>query len=132
MGRGLLLNHQLAQAMLRSEGEEIEPTLEVRLQDKAPTLPSLVDEGQTRSRSLFGEWKGAVVLCACGSLVHLDEATVLRRRALGKPVECHRCRNRRVALEREEKGSRSSALSGDSFQLHTPTKHYHKPQVSLT
>nr|MBP8685552.1 hypothetical protein [Methanomassiliicoccales archaeon] len=72
--------------MLRSEGEEIEPTLEVRLQDKAPTLPSLVDEGQTRSRSLFGEWKGAVVLCACGSLVHLDEATVLRRRALGKPV----------------------------------------------
>ncbi|HRU11584.1 MAG TPA: hypothetical protein P5189_03395 [Methanomassiliicoccales archaeon] len=88
--------------MLRSEGEEIEPTLEVRLQDKAPTLPSLVDEGQTRSRSLFGEWKGAVVLCACGSLVHLDEATVLRRRALGKPVECHRCRNRRVALERED------------------------------
>ncbi len=102
MGRGLLLNHQLAQAMLRSEDEGIGPTLEVRPSDKAPTLPSLVDEGQTRSRSLFGEWKGAVVLCACGSLVHLDEATVLRRRALGKPVECHRCRNRRVALERED------------------------------
>jgi len=38
-------------------------------------------------------------------MVRLDQATVHRRRMLGKPVECHHCRNRRVALEKEEMDS---------------------------
>jgi len=65
-------------------------------------LPELTGECQTSMPSLFGEWRGATVLCACGSLVRLDRATVHRRRQMGKPVECQACRNRRVASEKEE------------------------------
>jgi hypothetical protein len=41
-------------------------------------------------------------LCGCGELVDLDTDIVLRKRILGKRVECVNCRNRRIALERDE------------------------------
>lgn len=97
-----MLNGQLAQATLRSEGEEFRPQLEVHLRERTLVLPCLADEERGHRTSLFGDWHSATVLCACGNLVRLDQAAVHRRRMLGKPVECHHCRNRRVALEKEE------------------------------
>lgn len=97
-----MLNGQLAQATLRSEGEGFRPHLEVHLRERTLVLPCLADEERGHCTSLFGDWHSATVLCACGNLVRLDQATVHRRRVLGKPVECHHCRNRRVALEKEE------------------------------
>jgi hypothetical protein len=97
-----LLNDQLAQATLRSDGEEMRPLLEVHLRERTLVLPCLAGEERGLCTSLFGDWHGATVLCSCGSLVRLDQAAVHRRRMLGKPVECHHCRNRRVAMEKEE------------------------------
>ena len=97
-----MLNGQLAQATLRSEGEDFRPHLEVHLRERTLVLPCSIGEERGRCTSLFGDWHSATVLCACGALVHLDQATVHRRRVLGKPVECHQCRNRRVALEKED------------------------------
>ncbi|HIH76792.1 MAG TPA: hypothetical protein HA343_05710 [Methanomassiliicoccales archaeon] len=85
-----------------SEGEGMRPHLEVHLRESTLVLPCLAGEERVHCTSLFGDWHGATVLCSCGSLVRLDQAAVHRRRKLGKPVECHHCRNRRVALEKEE------------------------------
>jgi hypothetical protein len=38
-------------------------------------------------------------LCACGALVEIDRSVLKTKKALGKPVECRRCRNERVARE---------------------------------
>jgi len=100
-----LLNDQLAQATLRSDGEEMRPHLEVHLRERTLVLPCQATEERSHCTSPFGDWLGAIVLCSCGSMVRLDQATVHRRRMLGKPVECHHCRNRRVALEKEEMDS---------------------------
>ncbi len=97
-----MLNGQLAQATLRSDGEGMRPHLEVHLRERTLVLPCLSGEEHGHCSSLFGDWHGATVLCSCGSLVRLDQAAVHRRRMLGKPVECHHCRNRRVAMEKEE------------------------------
>ncbi|MHC1680825.1 MAG: hypothetical protein AB9860_06215 [Methanomassiliicoccales archaeon] len=78
------------------------PHLEVYLRERTLVLPCLAGEERSHCSSLFGDWQGATVLCSCGSLVRLDQAAVHRRRVLGKPVECHHCRNRRVAMEKEE------------------------------
>jgi len=97
-----LLNGQLAQATLRSEGEDLRPNLEVPLRERTLVLPLFTFENGNSVSSPFGEWQSITVLCACGALVHLDKGVVHRRRMLGKPVECHRCRNRRVAMEKED------------------------------
>jgi hypothetical protein len=40
-------------------------------------------------------------LCACGALVEIDRSVLKTKKALGKPVECRRCRNERVARDLE-------------------------------
>lgn len=97
-----MLNGQIAQAMLRSDGEVRQPHLQVPLRERMIVLPDLSGERHVSLSSPFGEWQGATVLCACGCLARLDRATVHRRRMMGKPVECRACRNRRVALEKED------------------------------
>ena len=97
-----MLNGQLAQATLRSDDEGFRPHLEVHRSESSLVLPCSIGEERGHYTSQFGDFQGATVLCACGSLVKLDQATVHRRRMLGKPVECHHCRNRRVALEKED------------------------------
>jgi hypothetical protein len=50
---------------------------------------------------MFGPNSMNKALCGCGALVDLDAEMLLRKKGLGKRVECVRCRNRRVAEERE-------------------------------
>lgn len=50
---------------------------------------------------MFGPNSMKKALCGCGELVDLDTETVIRKRLLGKRVECVNCRNRRIALEKE-------------------------------
>jgi len=40
-------------------------------------------------------------LCGCGALADLDANVLRRKQNLGKRVECSRCRNRRIAEEKE-------------------------------
>lgn len=97
-----MLNGQIAQAMLRSDGEVLRPHLEVRVRERVLLMPELDVEEHASFQSMFGDWHGATVLCACGTLVRLDQASVYRRRMMGKPVECQHCRNQRVAAELED------------------------------
>jgi hypothetical protein len=102
MGRGLLLNGQLAQAMLRSDGAVVRPHLEISDQEKVIGVSDFDLRCERDMSSVFGYWRASTVLCSCGNLVRLDRETVQRHRAMGKPVECRQCRNRRIAREREE------------------------------
>ncbi|MCG7844103.1 MAG: hypothetical protein MIO90_01575 [Methanomassiliicoccales archaeon] len=92
---------QIAQAILRSDGEVLRPHLEVRIRERVLIMPEVDMEEHSSFHSMFGEWRGATVLCACGALVRLDQGSVYRRRTMGKPVECRTCRNQRVAMELE-------------------------------
>ena len=42
------------------------------------------------------------ILCSCGSVVELDRSVVGIKHKLGKMVECRKCRNARIAHEKEE------------------------------
>jgi hypothetical protein len=50
---------------------------------------------------MFGPNSMKKALCGCGELVDLDTDTVIRKKLLGKRVECVNCRNRRIAVEKE-------------------------------
>lgn len=50
-------------------------------------------------------------LCECGALTDLDEEVILRKKHLGKSIECIKCRNRRIAEELEEKDQDSEDLN---------------------
>ena len=104
MGRGLLLNGQIAQAMLRSDGEVVRPHLEISGQEKVMGASDFDLRCERDMCSAFGDWRASTVLCACGTLIRLDREMVRLRRSMGKPVECRQCRNRRIAREREEMG----------------------------
>ncbi len=67
-----MLNGQIAQAMLRLDGEAPRPHLEVPIREHILIVPELEMEVQSNYASLFGDWRGSTVLCACGALVHLD------------------------------------------------------------
>lgn len=50
---------------------------------------------------MFGPNSMNKALCGCGAIADLDSEVVKRKHCLGKRVECSRCRNRRIAEERE-------------------------------
>lgn len=51
---------------------------------------------------MFGPNSMNKALCGCGAIADLDSEVVRRKRTLGKHVECSRCRNVRIAREKEE------------------------------
>jgi len=51
---------------------------------------------------MFGPNSMNKALCGCGAIADLDAEVVRMKRNLGKRVECTRCRNDRIAREREE------------------------------
>ncbi|MDD1772019.1 MAG: hypothetical protein LUQ09_03780 [Methanomassiliicoccales archaeon] len=106
-------NENIAQATLNFGGEVLEPRLDIRGRVGMALPYDIHTEKSAGSRSLFGEWRGATVLCACGSLVRLDQSAVNRRRQMGKPVECRHCRNRRVAMEHADLDNEYNDREGD-------------------
>lgn len=50
---------------------------------------------------MFGPNLMNKALCGCGAIADLDTDIVRRKHDLGKRVECSRCRNRRIAEEKE-------------------------------
>ena len=62
---------------------------------------------------MFGPYLIGKVLCDCGELAVLDEEVILRKKLLGKSVECRACRNRRIAEELEIDNENSE--SSDNF-----------------
>jgi hypothetical protein len=99
-----LYNDQLADAVFGRGADKIEPKIDVlggreeyapatRCKSR-PTGPSgmLMAEPVPTSR----------ILCSCGAVVELDRSVVGIKHKLGKTVECRRCRNARIAHEKEE------------------------------
>ena len=97
-------NVQLAEAAFGRGADKIEPKIDVlggrdeymtttRFRSR-PTGPSgmLMAEPVPTSR----------ILCSCGSVVELDRSVVGIKHKLGKMVECRKCRNARIAHEKEE------------------------------
>lgn len=56
----------------------------------------------TEREPVFGPKSMNKALCGCGTIADLDTEVVRRKRTLGKYVECSRCRNIRIARERDE------------------------------
>lgn len=63
---------------------------------------------------MFGPNSMKKALCGCGELVDLDTDIIRRKKILGKRVECVNCRNRRIALERDELEKHLFALEEDN------------------
>lgn len=61
-------------------------------------MPSMFsDDGR-----FLGTGPTARILCKCGGVAEVDRSVLGMKRGLGKIVECRRCRNLRIAKEREE------------------------------
>lgn len=61
---------------------------------------------------MFGPNSMNKALCGCGALMDLDADMLQRKKGMGKRVECARCRNRRVAEEREALERHFQGLDG--------------------
>jgi hypothetical protein len=104
VGRDRLYNDQLADAVFGQRADDIEPSLmTLEVTEDVRDLPM--------TRSVSAMFHGRIimepvptsrVLCFCGAVVELDRSTVGIKHKLGKTVECRRCRNERVAREKEE------------------------------
>lgn len=100
-----MVNNQTAQALFRNPSlTDLEPRLELR-QTMGKSVPEQPRKAAIAVPMEDGRMYGgptARVLCRCGSVAELDRSVVGTKRGLGKAVECRRCRNLRIAREREE------------------------------
>jgi hypothetical protein len=102
VGRDRLYHNQIAEAMFGRESVRIEPKFDfLGFRDEHRSImglkvrskmPSLIVEPIATSR----------VVCSCGDTVELDQSMVGIKHKLGKMVECRKCRNARIAREKEE------------------------------
>ena len=110
-----MYNDQLADAVFGRGADKIEPKMEVlggrdefmstmRCKTR-PSGPSgtLMVEPIATSR----------VLCSCGAVVELDRSVVGIKHKLGKTVECRKCRNARIAREKEEEDLAFTGIKED-------------------
>ena len=100
-----MYTHQLAaEAMFGREAVRIEPRLDILgHMDEFKVTMGLKARHSGLSGILIAEpIATSRVLCSCGDTADLDRSTVGIKHKLGKMVECRKCRNARVAREKEE------------------------------
>jgi hypothetical protein len=104
VGRDRLHNVQLAEAVFGRGADKIEPRIEVLGgQDGIGPISRMMVRPAAFSGLLMTEpMATSRVLCSCGAAVELDRSVVGIKHKLGKTVECRRCRNSRIAREKEE------------------------------
>ncbi|MCE5295873.1 MAG: hypothetical protein LLG16_02065 [Euryarchaeota archaeon] len=90
--------------LCESSCHELEPRLELYSHRpiKGPDQQSSGYLAATRDQFIFGAVATSRVLCRCGAVAELDRSVMRTKRDLGKAVECRRCRNDRIAREKEE------------------------------
>ncbi|WP_400208921.1 hypothetical protein [Candidatus Methanomassiliicoccus intestinalis] len=64
---------------------------------------------------MFGPYLVGKALCACGALADLDEEVIIRKKLLGKAIECTACRNKRIAEELEKEAEDSAEVSENFY-----------------
>ena len=99
-----MYNHQIAEAMFGREAVRIEPRIDILgHRDEFKPISGLKARLKGPSGTLMVEpIATSRVLCSCGDTVELDRSTVGIKHKLGKMVECRKCRNARIAREKEE------------------------------
>ncbi|MGD0818090.1 MAG: hypothetical protein ABR986_06780 [Methanomassiliicoccales archaeon] len=104
VGRDRLYNDQLAEAVFGRGADKIEPKIEVLggRDDFKPTLGCKARSMGPSGMLLSEPVATSRILCSCGAVVELDRSVVGIKHKLGKMVECRKCRNARIAREKEE------------------------------
>jgi hypothetical protein len=92
---------------------ELEPKLELNSHREIRRYDqqSVGQLAMVNGPAVFGTVAMTRVLCKCGAVAELDRSVLKTKRYLGKNVECRRCRNIRIAREKEE-------LDKEYFDIH--------------
>ncbi|MFA5312001.1 MAG: hypothetical protein WC375_01630 [Methanomassiliicoccales archaeon] len=90
--------------LCESSYHELEPRLELNSHREMKGLDqqSSVQLAAMGNQFIFGTVATSRALCKCGAVAELDRSVLMTKRGLGKSVECRRCRNNRIAREKEE------------------------------
>jgi hypothetical protein len=115
VGRDRLYNDQLAEAVFGRGADRIEPRIDVLGgQDEISPIMRPTSRSVALSSMLTIEpMATSRVLCSCGAVVELDRSMVGIKHKLGKTVECRRCRNARIAREKEEEDIAFTGIKED-------------------
>jgi hypothetical protein len=99
-----LYNVQLAEAAFGHGADKIEPRIEI-LGGRDDFTPAMRCKSRPSGSSgilMVEHVPTSRILCLCGEVVDLDRSAVGIKHKLGKTVECRKCRNARIAREKEE------------------------------
>jgi|GEM_PF-958609 hypothetical protein len=104
VGRDRLYKNQLADAVFGRGADKIEPKIEVLggRDEYMPTMRCKARPSGPSGTLMVEPIATSRVLCSCGVVVELDRSVVGIKHKLGKTVECRKCRNARIAREKEE------------------------------
>jgi len=115
VGRDSLYNEQLADAVFGRGADKIEPEIEVLggRDDFMPTMRYKTRPSGPSGTLTVEPIATSRVLCSCGAVVELDRSMVGIKHKLGKTVECRKCRNVRIAREKEEEDIAFTGIKDD-------------------
>ena len=115
VGRDRLYNDQLADAVFGRGADRIEPKIEVigGRDEFLPTMRSMARPSGPSGMLMVEPVATSRVLCSCGAVVELDRSVVGIKHKLGKTVECRKCRNARIAREKEEEDLAFTGIKED-------------------
>jgi hypothetical protein len=104
VGRDKLYNDQIAEAVFGRGVDMIEPRIEIlgRGDEFMFTTGSKVIPRGSSGMLMVEPMATSRILCLCGAVVELDRSSVGIKHKLGKTVECRKCRNARIAREKDE------------------------------
>ncbi len=98
-----MYNDQLADAVFGHGADRLEPnTVNLDRKEYMPAVRVLARPNGPSAMLMVEPIATSRILCSCGAIVELDRSVVGIKHKLGKTVECRKCRNARIAHEKEE------------------------------
>lgn len=99
-----MYNVQLAEAVFGHVADKIEPKFGIlgRRDDLMATTRCRIRGAEPSEMLMVEHVETSRILCSCGAVTELDRSMVGIKHKLGKTVECRKCRNARIAREKEE------------------------------
>ncbi len=110
-----MYNDQLAEAVFGRGADRIEPRIDI-LGCGDEFMFTTVTKGNSLGSSgglMVEPVATSRILCLCGAVVELDRSAVGIKHKLGKTVECRKCRNARIAREKEEEDMAFSGIKDE-------------------
>lgn len=98
-----MYNDQLADAVFGHGADRLEPkTVTLDRNEYMPAVRVQARPNGPSAMLMVEPIATSRILCSCGAIVELDRSVVGIKHKLGKTVECRKCRNARIAHEKEE------------------------------